>query len=192
VLSEVTHTIDNRKGYTSIISSEPPPRPARPQEAVAAVGVVTRVDDPEGFGRVKVSLPAYNQVESDWLQVIHPAAGVNKGLVALPGIDDNVLVVFTHADPAQGVVVGGFYGPYAPYDPGVEGNSVRRYSLRTPAGHVLRMDDEGKTLRLEDSQGSYVEMSPGKVRLFSTADLEISAPGKELVISAAAIDFRKA
>ena len=36
-----------------------------------------------------------------------------------------------------------------------------------------------------------VEMAPGKVRLFSTTDLEISAPGKNLVISASSIDFKK-
>ncbi len=192
VLTKVTHTIDTRSGYITQISSQPPGGLRHSQSAIAALGVVTRVDDPEKFGRVKASLPAYNNVETEWMQVIHPAAGVNKGLVALPGVEDTILILFTHADPARGVVLGGFYGPFAPYDPGVDGNAVKRYSLRTPQGHLIRLDDEKQVLRFEHSRGSYVEMTPDKVTVYAAADLEISAPGKQIVIQGAAIDFRKA
>jgi phage baseplate assembly protein gpV len=156
------------------------------------LGVVTRVDDPDKFGRVKAALPSYHNVETEWMQVIHPAAGVNKGLIALPGVDDTVLVLFTHSDPARGVVLGGFYGPFAAYDPGVDGNAVKRYSLRTPQGHLIRLDDEHHIIRVEHSQGSFVEMTPDKVTVHAAGDLELSAPGKKIVVEGAAIDFRKA
>ncbi|MCA9940286.1 MAG: hypothetical protein KC418_16725 [Anaerolineales bacterium] len=191
VLTRVDHVVDARLGFVSEIATAPPPPPPRPHSAIAALGVVTSVADPDGFGRVRVAFPTYNNVESEWLQVVSPAAGVHKGLVALPDVDDNVLVLFTHQDPAQGVVVGGIYGPFAPYDSGVEGDDVKRYSLRTVGGHIIRLDDQAKTLRVEDSSGSFVEMAPGKVKLYATADLEISAPGKSIVIESKAIDFRQ-
>lgn len=191
VLTRVDHVIDAQSGFVSEFATEPPPPPRRPHSAIAALGVVTSVADPDGFGRVRVAFPTYNDVESEWLHVVSPAAGVHKGLVALPDVDDNVLVLFTHQDPAQGVVVGGVYGPFAPYDSGVEGGRVQRYSLRTVGGHIIRLDDQAKTLRVEDSSGSFVEMAPGKVKLYAQTDLEISAPGKTIVIEAQAIDFRQ-
>lgn len=191
VLSRVNHVLNARLGFVSEISTEPPPPAPRPHSAIAALGVVTSVSDPDGFGRVRVAFPTYNNVESEWLQVVSPAAGVHKGLVALPDVDDNVLVLFTHQDPAHGVVMGGIFAPFAPYDSGVEGNDVKRYSLRTVGGHIIRLDDHARTLRVEDSSGSFVEMAPGKVKLYATADLEISAPGKSIVIESKAIDFRQ-
>jgi phage baseplate assembly protein gpV len=152
---------------------------------------VIDVGDPDGLGRVRVSLPAYDNLETDWLHVIAPAAGRDKGLMMLPNTNDQVLVLFTSREPGQGVVIGGFYAPDLPYDTGVEDSSVQRYTLRTPGGHVLRLDDFGHSLRLEDSHGSYVEMTPDKVRLFANTDLEISAPGRNIVIQSNAIDFRR-
>ncbi len=193
VLAQVIHRIDAHLGFISEISSEPPPTRVRPAAASATLGVVTAVDDPEGLGRVRVSLPAYDNVETDWLQVVSPAAGVHKGLVALPDVEDNVLVLLLQADhPEQGIVLGGLYGPFAPYDPGVEGSATQRYSLRTTNGHLLRLDDHSRTLRLENSQGSFVEMAPGKVRLHATADLELSAPGRRIVIRGGHIEFEQA
>lgn len=192
VVTEVTHTIDARMGFVSEFNTTPPPTPERSHSAIVTLGVVTQVDDPDQMGRVRVKLPTYNNVETDWLQVVSPAAGTNKGLVALPGVEDNVLVLFARHNPSQSVIVGGIYGPYAPYDPGVAGSAVRRYSLRTPDGHFIRLDDEHRTVRVEDSHGNYLEMTPDKVRVFANTDLEISAPGRAIVIRGSRIDFQTA
>lgn len=195
ILTTVIHTIDPQHGYLSELSTalpQPihPPKP-NPQPLVTW-GVVTSVADPHNMGRVRVSFPTYNDVESEWLQVVAPAAGVHKGLVALPDVQDNVLVLFTHADPAQAIVLGSIYGPFAPYDTGVEGNSIKRYSFRSLGGHLIRLDDQTQTLRIEASNGSYVEFAPHKTRLFTTANLEISAPNKTIIIEGKAIEFREA
>jgi hypothetical protein len=54
------------------------------------------------------------------------------------------------------------------------------------------MDDAKKVFRIEDSTGSFVEMTPSKVTLHSKVDLDIKAPGKRIVISGQAIDFESA
>jgi phage baseplate assembly protein V len=191
VLTSVTHTVDARHGFVSELSSVPPPRKARSRSSSVLPGVVSRVDDPDNLGRVRVSLPTCGDVETDWMQVLSAGAGAGKGLVVLPDVGDTVLLILSEGDPAQGVVVGGLYSTGGPHDSGVSGGAVRRYSLRTPGGHRLRLDDENHTLRLEDDAGSYLELTPGTVRLHSKTALEIEAPGKPIVIAGATIDFQR-
>lgn len=191
VLTGVTHTIDGRRGFISEVSSAPPVPPPRPAGTVMALGVVSRIDDPENLGRVRVSLPAYDDVETDWMGVVAAGAGGKKGIVSLPDRDDRVLVLFARGDPAQGVVVGGLWGAGGPPDTGIDGGAVRRYTLTTPGGQRVRLDDVNKSVRLENSDGSYVELSESEVRLHAGRDLVIEAPGRAVVIRGKTVDFKK-
>ena len=191
VLCSVTHTVDARHGFLTELSTEPPARRPRPRAAPVLPGVVSRVDDPDNRGRVRVSLPTCGGVETDWMQVLSAGAGAGKGLVMLPDVGDTVLLVVAGEDPGQGLVVGGLYGTSGPADAGVSGGAVRRFILSTPGGHRLRLDDEARTLRLEDSTGSFLEMGPERVRLQARVPLEIEAPGKPVVVGGSAIDFQR-
>lgn len=209
VLAEVIHTIDRQQGFVSAINTAPPrPRP-RAKGVLTTPGRVTQVDDPEKLGRVKVVLPNYAEVETDWLEVVVPGAGVGKGLIALPDIDDQVLVLLIQEDPAQGVVLGGLYGLNNPPDAGVEGGRTRRFSFLTPGGQKISLDDVKKTVRVENSAGEFVRLSPGRARLgnqggsfveltpdlcrlHAKTDLEIEAPGKTVVIRGQLINFERA
>lgn len=207
VITEAIHTINSREGYLTELSSAPPAIPERRYETVAVPGIVTSVDDPDGLARVRVSLPTFGDVESAWMEVLSVGAGSGKGLVALPDVGDRVLVLLLHGDPAQGVVVGGLFGAGGPPDTGVVGGSVQRYTLTTPGGQRIRLDDENGLLELEDSSGgrvrlgqqkvivedptgSTLEMSPELVRLHSAVNLEIEAPGNGIVLRAASVDFQ--
>ena len=70
-------------------------------------------------------------------------------------------------------------------------DTYRRYTARTAGGHLLRLDDAGRTLRLEDGEGSYLELTPSGVRLHAKAPLDIEAPGQDVVIRGRAVDFRR-
>jgi len=190
-LTTVTHLFNRRSGFTSEISTAPPIFAGRPKPASATWGKVTRVDDPEHFGRVQVSLPALGEVETDWMGVLAAGAGTGKGFVAMPDVGDQVLVLLLDGDPANGVVLGGLFGLHGPEDYGVEGSGIRRYTLATPGGQKIRLDDTGQSLRMENKGGSFIEMSPEKVCLHSAVKLEIEAPGQEVVITGQTIDFRK-
>jgi phage protein D/phage baseplate assembly protein gpV len=192
VLTAVTHRVDQEAGFTSELSSSPPPAPPEPAAAVLTPGVVSSVQDPDGKGRVRVTLPTFGDVETDWMQVLAVGAGDQKGFVVLPGEGDHVLVALAREDPGRGIVLGGLYGAAGPYDSGVSGSQVRRYSLRTPGGHRLTLDDEGGRLRVEDAAGSFLELAGGRVTLSSKVDIEIAAPGKRIVLRGQAIDFETA
>jgi phage baseplate assembly protein V len=209
VLTTVRHVIDHQKGYISEIDTSPPEPGTRSGAAAATLGLVSGVDDPDGMGRVRVVLPNYGGVETSWLHVVVPGAGPDKGLIALPDVDDQVLVLLLNEDPDQAVVLGGLYGVDGPPDAGVEDGAVRRYTLTTPGGQRLRLDDGQETIQIEnshgdfirlapqevrlgDDQGSLIELTPGRCRIHSAADLEIAAPGKKVTISGRAIDFERA
>jgi phage baseplate assembly protein gpV len=191
VLTRVIHRIDRRTGFVSEFSTDPPaPRP-RSRAATAALGIVSHVNDPEDLGRVKVSLPTCGDVETDWMEVLSVGAGRGKGFVMIPDAGDQVLVLFAHDDLAQGIVLGGLYGSGKHPDPGVESGSVRRCALLTPGGQKLQVDDTRKLLRLENSDGSRIEISPEKVLIHSKTRLEMEAIDQPVVIRGRSIDFEK-
>jgi phage baseplate assembly protein gpV/phage protein D len=193
VLSVVTHQIDAQRGFLSRFTSEPPiPRP-RTSGATAALGVVSRIDDPEHIGRVQVSLPALGDLESDWLEVMSVGAGAGKGLMALPDVGDQVLVLAIDGDPGRGVIIGGLYGAGGWPDNGIESDAVRRFTLRTPGGQRVCLDDHGELVRLENRHGSFVELAPGRVTLHAEGTgLTVEAPGQPIVIRGKSIDFEGA
>jgi phage baseplate assembly protein V len=191
VLTRTRHTIDRQGGYLTEISSEPPQARSRPRGAIAAFGIVTRIDDPDALGRVRVRLPTYGDLETEWMGVLTPGAGSGKGLVTLPDVGDQVLLLFPQGDPATGLVLGGLYGVGAPPDTGMENGVVARYTLLTPGGQRVQLDDARKLLRVENSLGSYVELSPDQVVLHAATDLLIEAPGQKIVIQGQAIDFQR-
>lgn len=191
VLTAITHTINAQQGYLSELSSLPPPPRTRLRSSVGAPGIVTQIDDPEKLGRVRVSLPTYGDVETDWIPLLSAGAGANKGLMIFPDKGDQVLVLLAHEDPGQGVVLGNLYTTEKPPDVGIEGGSVRRYTLLTPGKQRVQLDDGQKTIRLENSDGSYCELAPHKVRLHAATELEIEAPGQRVVIRGKNIDFER-
>jgi phage baseplate assembly protein gpV len=191
VLTEVTHVLDGQQRFVSEISTYPATPAPQLRGASVVLGKVTSVEDPEHLGRVQVTLPACNGVETDWMGVVMVGAGAGKGLVMLPDVGDTVLVLCAQEDPAQGVVLGGLYGVGGPPDGGVESRSVKRFTCLTPGGQKLRFDDGKKSVRLENADGSYLDLGHEKVVFHAEADLDIEAPGKTITVRGRAINFEQ-
>jgi phage protein D/phage baseplate assembly protein gpV len=189
ILHEVEHRIDAAGGFTSVFSTLPGPTGA-PDRAEATLATVSAVDDPAGAGRVRVSLPACGGVDGGWLPVLAIAAGAGKGLMALPGVGDRVAVLWLDTLRSQGLVLGGLWGGGGPSDAGISGGAIRRYTLRSPDGRVLRLDDAGGEIHLEDGSGNRLAMSGSGIRLESGGKLELAAPGHAVVITGSSIDFK--
>jgi uncharacterized protein involved in type VI secretion and phage assembly len=196
VITEAVHTVD-ANGYQTAFSTEPPEpvRPADPvgmEPTVLTLGKVTGVDDPQGHGRVRVSLPAHGDLDAGWLSVLCPGAGQGRGLVALPDVGDTVAVALPRATPADGIVLGSLFGAMSPPDTGVEGGAVRRWSMRTAAGQSVVVDDANRLLRIENEAGSVIELGPSLLRLHAATDLVIEAPGRAITVRASSVDFEHA
>jgi phage baseplate assembly protein gpV len=191
VLASVVHTIDARKGFVSELSTAPPVPRSRSRGTMATLGIVSRVDDPDGLGRVQARLSAYGDLETDWMGVITAGAGGKKGLMALPDVGDRVLVLLVHEDPSQGVVLGGLFGEEGLADDLVRRGSIQGYSFLTPGGQRIRLDDARGAVRVQNRGGSYLDLAPGKVVLHCATDLEIRAPGRKVVVGGESIDFQR-
>ncbi|GAA2358917.1 hypothetical protein Cme02nite_35200 [Catellatospora methionotrophica] len=184
------HTID-ATGYRTAFGTEAPEGPALSGAAAVALGRVTEVDDPDGRGRVRVVLPGHGDLDLGWLPVLCPGAGPGKGIVALPDPDDLVVLALPHEDPAEAIVLGAVFGAQSPPDSGVSGGRVRRWSLHSPGGQQVIVDDTDKSIKLANADGSTLELAPGKVRLLARTDLVIEAPGHRMTIRAANVDFER-
>ncbi len=193
VLTRVVHRIDSQVGYVTELSSEPPKAGPRARGATVVLATVKNVQDPESLGRIQLSLPTIGDLETGWFPVLVAGAGSGKGLMVFPDVGDQVLVLLPQGDPSQGIVLGGLYGTKSsPPATSVEGGNVRRYTLLTPGGARVLLDDEKKLLRLEHPGGSVLELAEDHVRLHSTADLTLEAPGRAVVIRGQTVDFRRA
>ena len=191
VLTEVTHRVEAGLGFVTEFGSAPLPPPVPPVPG-ATLGVVSQVDDPDTLGRVRVTLPAQGDLESGWLPVLSLAAGPDRGLMLLPDVGDTVLVLLPAGDGSSGVVLGGLYGAPGMPDSGVEGGATRRYTLRTAAGQQVVLDGAAGSLRLEDGQGSVVELTPEGLHIHAQTRLVLEAPGQEVLIRGGRINFERA
>jgi phage baseplate assembly protein V len=192
-VTEAIHTVDAERGYLTSFSTEPPPPPALAASAAPAVapGIVEEVDDPDNLGRVRVSLPTLPTVETEWMRVLLPAVGERAGLVALPSKGDEVLVLFPSGDPAAGVVLGGLFAGGDGPDFGVVDGKVQRYSWRNREGQVLELDEAEHRIRLMIPNGSAITVGEDKFSIHAATDLEIAAPGRNIVIKSKAVDFQQ-
>jgi len=191
VVCHVVHRID-ADGFQTSFTTEPPALPAPERGAAITLGRVTEVGDPGGHGRVRVSLPAFGDIDAGWLGVVCPGAGRGKGLVALPDVGDTVAVALPHAEPTAGLVLGSLYGSLTPPDDGVTLGAVRRWSLRTDDGQSIVIDDSGHSIRMENKDGSFVEIAPDAVQITAKTDLVLDAAGHAVTIRGRAVDFEHA
>jgi len=192
VVTAVTQRLGSDLGYvTEFSTAPPPPRPPDPAAPLVTLGMVTSVSDPDEFGRVQVSLPTWNDLESDWMQVVMPGAGAGKGLIALPDIGDHVLVCFPCDWRANGIVLGNVFATRTLPDAKPVDGAVMRYALRTPNGQLVRLDDVEHGARIETQDGVFIELLPKGLRVHAKERLELAAPGGKIVLRADHVDFER-
>ncbi len=148
----------------------------------AAIGLVTNNNDEENLGRVKLKYPWLDdQLETDWVRVASPMTGNARGLMILPEVNDEVLVVFEHGDLNHPIVVGSLWnGQDAPpltAAQAVGDGKVEQRILKTRVGH---------TILLNDKQGEeaihIIDKSTKNKILIDTANKTITVEAEEKVI----------
>ena len=74
------------------------------------VGTVLDNKDPDGLHRVKIQYPVESeeQLDSSWCRMCSPMAGKNRGLVILPDIGTEVVIVFAYRSMTP-YIVGAVY-----------------------------------------------------------------------------------
>ena len=141
-------------------------------------GVVADNEDPEGLGRVTVALADHGQeVVLPWIRVVQPLASTDAGLVWLPEVDDNVVVLAGSGGVETMLVLGALYsGRRKP--PGEA--RVEHKHLLTPAGNEILIDDTEGAERIK------IATKDGAIEILldnATPEITITA-GEDLTVTA--------
>jgi uncharacterized protein involved in type VI secretion and phage assembly len=138
------------------------------------IGLVARLDDPEGLGRVKVRFPWLgNEPESNWARVAAPMAGPDTGFFfqPSPGEDHEALIAFEHGDVNRRYIIGYLWnGDHAP-----PSDEPLRRVIRTAKGHSITLDDQdgAESITLEDSHGNRIVMNDEGITIESSKALKL-------------------
>lgn len=168
--------------------------------------LVSDTKDPDGQGRVKVTLPWSPDADGAryeaWARLATLMAGANRGSWFVPDTGDEVLVAFEGGDPRRPYVVGGLWnGSDAPPE-SMDGsgrnakkvlrsrNGVKvtlddtdgqeKLVLETPGGQKLTMKDGPGAVELVDSNGNSVKLESSGVTVTAAAKVTVNAATAEI------------
>ncbi len=168
--------------------------------------LVSDLKDPDGQGRVKVTLPWTPDTGSDryeaWARIATLMGGSNRGSWFIPDVDDEVLVVFESGDPRRPYVVGGLWnGQDTPPDSmDGAGNNYRKvlrsrngvkltlddtdgqekFIVETPAGQKITLKDGPGSVEIADSNGNSIKLEASGITITASAKVTVNASTLEV------------
>jgi len=113
-VKEVKHYFDESGKYHNEFNSTPldiafPVKKIKREKLTnLQSALVTGLEDPEGMGRIKVTIPSLG-IETLWVRFLTPHAGSDHGWLVMPEIDDEVLVGFENGNPDYPIALGCLY-----------------------------------------------------------------------------------
>lgn len=127
----------------------------------AAIALVTNNNDEGNLGRVKLKYPWLDDsLETGWVRVATPMAGNGRGYMALPEVNDEVLVLFEHGDINHPIVVGALWNgtdkpPLTSAQAVADGKTEQRI-FKTRVGHQILLKDKSgeESISIIDKSGS--------------------------------------
>lgn len=168
--------------------------------------LVTDIKDPDGQGRVKITLPwspdtAGARYEA-WARVATLMGGKNRGSWFIPDVNDEVLIVFEGGDPRRPYVIGGLWNGSDQPPESMDGagnnflkvirsrNGVKvtlddkdgqeKLMLETPGGQKITMKDGPGAIEIEDSNGNSVKFEVSGITINAAIKVTISASQVEV------------
>ena len=163
--------------------------------------LVKDVADPDGQGRVKVSLPwspdGSGTGYEAWARLATMMAGNNRGSWFIPDVNDEVLLAFGAGDPRQPFVVGAMWNGQdaAPHSmDGAGKNEIKKLrsrngviitlddkdgqeklQLETPGGQKITLKDGPGAITIEDSNGNSIKLESAGVTVTASAKVTVNA-----------------
>lgn len=176
--------------------------------------LVTDIKDPDGQGRVKITLPwspdtGGGRYET-WARLATLMGGNNRGSWFIPDVNDEVLVIFEAGDPRRPYVLGGLWnGSDQPPDSmDGAGNNYRKVLrsrngvkvtlddqdgqekliLETPGGQKFTMKDGPGSVEIVDSNGNSVKLETSGITVNASAKVTINATQVAVSASMVTVD----
>jgi uncharacterized protein involved in type VI secretion and phage assembly len=176
--------------------------------------VVTDINDPDGQGRVKVSLPWSPDTGSAkyeaWARLATMMAGKNRGSWFVPDTDDEVLVAFEGGDTRRPYVIGGLWNGSDSPPESMDGagknytkvlrsrNGVKvtlddhdgqeKFVAETPGGQKVTLKDGPGSVEIVDSNGNSVKLEASGVTITASAKVTINAASMAISAGMVTVD----
>jgi len=172
------------------------------------IGVVTKNDDPDKLGRVKVKYPWMDdKAESFWTRIARPAAGAESGFIWIPDIDEEVVVAFEQGDLAHPLILGSLWNGQAKMPSqlmtSIDKGKVLIHGIVSPAGHKVmfydKKDDGGIMLitadqkiviSLGEGENELAIRCDGAIKITADGDLDLTAKGAMKLEAAKGLDVK--
>lgn len=166
-----------------------------------APATVIDIKDPDGQGRVQITLPWCPDSDGGryeaWARIATLFAGKDRGSWFMPEVGDELLVAFEHGDPTRPYVLGGLWNgtddPPTAMD-GAGRNDVKmiksrngvtitlddqqgqeKLILETPGGQKLTLKDGPGAVEIEDSNGNSVKLETAGITVTAAAKVTVNA-----------------
>lgn len=131
-------------------------------------GFVVEGRDPEGHGRVQVSLPDFD--EQVWAARATLDAGEQRGTWFVPDNGDEVLVAFEQGEASNPVVIGSLWSS----DQHPPESDPKHTLVRTRAATAV-LDDGSGAIEVNDIHGNAVTLSANGVTIKSASKVKLTA-----------------
>lgn len=168
--------------------------------------LVSDVRDPDGSGRVKITLPWSPDTGSDhyeaWARLATMMGGNNRGSWFVPDVNDEVLVAFEAGDPRRPYVVGALWNgsdrPPQSMDGGGQNNlkvlrsrngvkvtlddtsGQETFIAETPGGQKVTLQDGAASVEIIDSNGNSVKLQTSGITVNAAAKVTVTATSVEV------------
>jgi uncharacterized protein involved in type VI secretion and phage assembly len=168
--------------------------------------LVNSIKDPDGQGRVKITLPWSPDTQGGryeaWARLATLMGGNNRGSWFIPDVNDEVLVVFEGGDPRRPYIIGGLWNgrDRPPESMDGAGNNYRKVIrsrngvkitlddtdgqetliLETPAGQKVTLKDGPGSVEMVDSNGNSAKMEASGITVTASAKVTINASTAEI------------
>ncbi|SET16223.1 phage baseplate assembly protein V [[Clostridium] polysaccharolyticum] len=170
-------------------------------------GIVLQNWDEKQPGKVKVemNLGTEGKNVSGWIPVMTPYGGKEYGLYTLPEVGALVIVAFLMGDRNRPVVIGSLWNQKnsLPADTAKEKNAVKRFktkggcevifqeeeskekiTVHTPGELTLLLDDEKKTISIQDKSGEngiLINSDKGELSVQAKSKIELKVNGTAMI-----------
>lgn len=152
-------------------------------------GIVQDTNDPRGMGRIRAQVPEVLDAEtSPWALPCVPFAGDNLGQHTIPPVGAAVWIEFEAGDPSRPIWTGCWWGEgQVPENNQGTAATPPLKIIRTEAGLMVSMDDDGQVIDVSDEDGSNllkIEVRQGQILVQGATKAVVEAPQIELVQNA--------
>jgi phage baseplate assembly protein V len=143
------------------------------------LGTVCAVDDPLGWGRVRVRFPWLDGYTiSDWAPIATMMAGPDYGTWFIPELENEAVIAFDRGDVSRPFILGFLWNGQAK----PPSTSTKERVIRSVNGHTVRFLDPTPTaggnrggIAIEDAHGNSIVLSNTQITIKATGTLLLDA-----------------